>query len=490
VRAHVLPPALHWRILRFPTVATDKDRTMLDPVIARIDADLEAALGRWSELLRIPSVSTDPAYAADMRRAAAWLVKTFESLGFSAEIRETDGHPVMLAHYPGPGGDAPHLLYYGHYDVQPPDPVELWDSGPFEPTLVDGPHGRRMVARGAVDDKGQLMMWVEALRAWKTVHGSLPVEVTVLVEGEEEVGSRNLRPFLERYRDELGAADVCVVSDTTMWDVDTPAVTYTLRGLLYTEITCHGPSRDLHSGFYGGMVANPLNVLANVVSRLHDEYGRVRLPGFYDDVVEPSAAERAAWDGLNFDADAFLEEVGVDTPGGGEVDRNPLERLWSRPTCDVNGMIGGFTGAGAKTVIPASASAKVSFRLVPDQDPEAIVRGLRRYLDEHTAAGCRCELEVHSAAPAIRIPTESPYLRAARAAMGSVYEREAVLIGCGGSIPIAAWARDLLGIDTLLMGFSLEDDGMHSPNEKFEVTCFERGTKSHAALLAQLAARD
>ena len=460
---------------------------MLESVLRRIDDDLEGAIERWSELLRIPSVSTDPAYADDARRAAQWLIGTLEDLGFEVELYETDGHPIVLGRHPGPGDDAQHLLYYGHYDVQPPDPLDLWHSGPFEPTLVDGPHGRQMVARGAVDDKGQLMMWVEALRAWQAEHGSLPARTTVLIEGEEEVGSKHLRPFLEQHREELSSADVCVVSDTTMWDVDTPAVTYTLRGLLYTEIACHGPTRDLHSGFYGGVITNPLNALTHVLAQLHDSHGRVRIPGFYDDVREPGAAEKQDWLDLDMDEGAFLEGAGVTVGGAGEDDRTVLERLWSRPSGDINGLFGGYTGEGAKTVIPTHGTAKVSFRLVPDQDPDAIAAALREFLDTHTPAGCRCDLTIHSAAPAIRIDPESPWLRAAREAMGTIYGRDGALIGCGGSIPIAAWARDILGIDTLLMGFSLEDDGMHSPNEKFEVTCFERGTKSHAALLERLA---
>lgn len=458
---------------------------MLDPVLARIDAGLEESIERWSQLLRIPSVSTDPAYADDIRRAAQWLVETLEPLGFTVEIRETDGHPVVLGRHPGPGGDVPRLLYYGHYDVQPPEPLEAWDAGPFEPTLVEGPHGRRMVARGAVDDKGQLMMWVEALRAWHAEHGDLPVAATVLLEGEEEVGSRNLRAFLERTKDEL-AADVCVVSDTTMWDIDTPAITYTLRGLLYTEVTMHGPGRDLHSGFYGGAVDNPLNALGRIIGRLQDDAGRVQVPGFYDEVEEPSADELAAWHGLDMDEQGFLAGAGVAVMGGGEADRGLLERLWSRPTCDVNGLLGGFTGAGAKTVIATHGSAKISFRLVSHQDPEKIADGFRRFLDANTPAGCRCDMEIHSAAPAIRIPTGSTWLQAARNALATQYDRDVVLMGCGGSIPIAAWAKELLGMDTLLMGFSLEDDGMHSPNEKFEITCFHRGMRTHAALLEEL----
>ena len=458
---------------------------MLDPVLRHIDNGLEESIGRWSELLRIPSVSTDPAYEPSMREAAQWLRDQLAPLGFEVDIRETEGHPVVIGHHPGPGGDATHVLYYGHYDVQPPDPLEEWDNAPFEPTLVDGPHGRKMVARGAVDDKGQLMMWFEALRAWHAEHGGLPVAVTVLLEGEEEVGSRNLRPVLERYRDEL-AADVCVVSDTAMWDIDTPALTYTLRGLLYTELTCRGPGHDLHSGFYGGAVGNPLNALSRVLGALHDDSGRIRIPGFYDDVVEPSEEELSNWRSLNMDEEGFLSSAGVSTSGGGETDRSLLERTWSRPSCDINGIIGGFTGTGAKTVIPREASAKVSFRLVPDQDPERIIEAFRQFINDNTPAGCTIDLRIDSAAPAIRIPTTSPYLQAAKKALGSVYDREALLLGCGGSIPIAAWARDILGIDTLLMGFSLADDGMHSPNEKFEVTCFHRGMRAHAALLEEL----
>ena len=458
---------------------------MLESVLQRIDNGLEGSIERWSELLRIPSVSTDPAYEGAMRQAAQWLQDELAPLGFRIDIRETEGHPVVIGHHDGPGGDATHVLYYGHYDVQPPEPLEEWRNEPFEPTLEDSPHGRKMVARGAVDDKGQLMMWVEALKAWHAEHGGLPIQVTVLLEGEEEVGSKNLRPVLERYQNEL-KADVCVVSDTGMWDVDTPAVTYTLRGLLYTELTCRGPGHDLHSGFYGGAIENPINGLTRVLGALQGDQGRVQVPGFYDDVVEPSEEELAAWRALNMDDAGFLASAGVTTPGGGEADRSLLERVWSRPSCDINGIIGGFTGNGAKTVIPREASAKVSFRLVPDQDPDRIIEGLRRFIDAHTLAGCSIELTVHSAAPAIRIPTESRYLKAALSALDQVYEREPALLGSGGSIPIAAWARDILGIDTLLMGFSLEDDGMHSPNEKFEVTCFHRGMRAHAALLEQL----
>jgi len=457
----------------------------LDRVLARVDADFEAALERWKDLLRIPSVSTDPEHDADTRRAAQWMADQLAELGFEASVRDTPGHPMVVGHHPGPGGDAPHLLYYGHYDVQPPDPVEEWDSGPFEPTLVDGPHGRRMVARGAVDDKGQLMTFVEAFRAWRAEHGTLPVKVTVFFEGEEESGSPSLKPFLEQHKQELGA-DVCVISDTGAWDVATPALTTQLRGLLYTELTVDGPDHDLHSGLYGGAVPNPLNALGRAIAALHDDHGHIAIPGFYDAVVEPDERTREQWRALDFDADAFLRGVGVDAAGG-EQDRGVLEKIWARPTCDVNGMIGGYTGTGAKTVLPARAAAKISFRLAPDQDPDTVAELLRAYLHGVVPAGCRWDLIVHSGAPAIRVPTDSPYVQAAREALTTAYGRDALLIGCGGSIPVVGMVKEVLGMDSLLMGFGLADDRMHSPNEKFEVRCFENGIKAHAALLDRVA---
>lgn len=457
---------------------------MIERVLEQVERDLQGAIGRWSELLRIPSVSTDPAYRPSMTEAATWLVDYLKALDFTAEIRDTAGHPVVVGHHDGPGGNEPHLLYYGHYDVQPPDPAELWDSDPFTPTIVDGDKGPRMVARGAVDNKGQLMTFLEAMRAWKEVHGHLPCPVTVLIEGEEEVGSRNLRPFLEAHREEL-SADICIVSDTSTWDIDTPALTTRLRGLLYTELVCYGPSHDLHSGFYGGAITNPLNALSQILGSLHDENGRVTLPGFYDSVNEADREECIAWRSLDFDEARFLREAGVSVSGG-ERGRGLLERLWARPSCDINGLIGGYTGAGAKTVIPSEGRAKISFRLVPDQDPEIIAAELEWFVDQATPPGCQCELEIHSSAPAVRVPTESPYVQAAEAALRSVYGRDPVLIGCGGTIPIVAWVQEILGLDTLLMGFGLEDDRMHSPNEKFELRSFENGVRSHVALLERL----
>lgn len=459
--------------------------SQLTPVLHRIDTELESALARWAEFLRIPSVSTDPAYNDRTREAAQWLSDQLSEIGFQSGLRETPGHPMIVAHHPGPGPDAPHVLYYGHYDVQPPDPLDEWETGPFEPTLVDGPRGKRMVARGAVDDKGQLMTFVEAFRAWQAVHGTLPVRVTAFFEGEEETGSPSLRPFLEANRDEL-RADVCVVSDTGSWDVETPAITTRLRGLLYTELHVRGPSHDLHSGLYGGAVPNPLNALAHILGRLHDSHGRIAIPGFYDAVAEPDAETLAQWKGLGGDEAEFLAGAGVERPSG-EVDRHLLERIWSRPTCDINGMIGGYTGAGSKTVIPAKASAKISFRLVPDQTPDKIADAFKQFIAAHAPPACQWTLDVHNGAPGHVIPADSPYLRAALDALETVYGKKAAMIGCGGSIPVVGMMKTVLGVDTLLMGFGLEDDRMHSPNEKFEVRCFENGMRSHAALLDRLA---
>jgi len=456
----------------------------LEPVLARLNANRDPAIERWKELLRIPSIGTDPTRNADTRRAAEWLVSNLRSIGFEASLRETAGQPMVVGHHPGPdGADAPHILYYGHYDVQPVEPLELWLSPPFEPTMVTTERGPRIVARGAVDDKGQVMTWLEALRAWQEVHGQLPVRVSVFLEGEEESGSPSLVPFLEAHRDEL-RADVCVVSDTGMWDIDTPAIATMLRGLIYVELTLSGPSRDLHSGMYGGAVPNPLNVLTRVLGQLHDGEGRVRIPGFYDQVRELEEARQ--WATLPFDEAEFLGSAGIRAPQG-EAGRSTLERVWSRPTCDINGIWGGYTGPGSKTVIPATASAKLSCRLVPEQDPERILAGLREFLDARTPADCHWEIATHGLSPAIRLPADSPYLRAAKQALEAVFERPPLMVGMGGSIPAVEAIKRLLGMDSLLVGFGLKDDLVHSPNEKFELRCFEAGMRTHTRLLAELA---
>jgi len=454
-------------------------------VLDHIEATLDAARERWFDFLRIPSVSAQPAHAADCRAAASWVRDQLGAMGFDAALHATPGHPIVLGRHPGPGGQAPHLLFYGHYDVQPAEPLELWTSPPFDPAVSEGPHGPRVVARGAVDDKGQVMMWIEALRAWHAVHGALPVRVTALIEGEEEVSSPNLEPFLTAHRDAL-RADVAIISDTGMWDIDTPAITTRLRGIAYVEVVVHAARRDLHSGLFGGSALNPANLLARILGELVDAEGRVQLPGFYDGVAEVPPVLAAEWAALGFDESAFLGGIGLSEPAG-ERGRPALERLWARPTADVNGLWGGYQGPGSKTVIAAEAGAKVSFRLVPGQDPAAIVEAFRAFVNARLPADARAEIEVFGTALGIEIASESRFIQAARDVLGKEYGRPAVLIGSGGSIPVVESMRRLLGMDSLLMGFGLDDDQVHSPNEKFEWRCFHKGLRSHARLLGKLA---
>jgi acetylornithine deacetylase/succinyl-diaminopimelate desuccinylase-like protein len=456
-----------------------------DKLLAAIDADHDAAVGRLMDWLRIPSVSAQPQHAADCVRAAEWVRDELTAIGFTASLRATPAHPVVVAHHPGPGGDAPHLLYYGHYDVQPADPFELWTSPPFEPRIVDGPHGKRVVARGAVDDKGQTLMWIEALRAWHRIAGGPPCAITAVIEGEEEIGSPNLAAFLAANRDEL-KADAAVISDTGMWDIETPALTTRLRGMCYVQLDLKAASRDLHSGQYGGSALNPLNLITRILGELHDANGRIQLPGFYEGVAELSAEQRAAWQALGFSEHDFLADIGLSVPVG-EKDRGPLERLWARPTADINGIWGGYTGAGSKTVIPSEAHAKVSFRLVPGQDHTQVLDRFRAFVQARLPADATAEFQVFSASPGIEVAADSRFIRAAQAALREEYGRPAAMIGGGGSIPVVSSLKDILGLDTVLMGFGLEDDQMHSPNEKFELRCFHGGTRSHARLLAKLA---
>jgi acetylornithine deacetylase/succinyl-diaminopimelate desuccinylase-like protein len=460
---------------------------LLTPVLRQLESNDADAVARYIDFLRIPSVSTDPAFAGDIARAAAWLQDELTELGFKVEIRPTANHPVVIGKDHSAGPSAPHILYYAHYDVQPADPWDLWDSPPFEPVIVEAEHGPRVVARGAVDDKGQLRTVVEAMRAWKQVHGNFPVRITLLFEGEEEIGSKNLRPFLKTYKDEL-SADIAVITDTNAWDVKTPAITTSLRGLLYTELKVRGPSRDLHSGLYGGSAVNPIHVLTELVAKLHDEHGAITIPGFYDGVQPIDAATRAAWAALNFDEGRYLRDVGLDHSGG-ERNIGALERLWARPTCDVNGLWAGDTGVGAKTVIPSEAHAKISFRLIAGQEPEQIADLFRAFLKAHVPDGIHWELDVHSSARGFRLNTESDWLSAARRALKTIFGREAVLAGGAGSIPVVEWLKVELGLDSVMLGFGLEDDRIHSPNEKFELVCFRNGMKSHAAFLAELAAK-
>ncbi len=374
----------------------------LAAVLHHADASLEASRGRLFDLLRIPSISAQPDHRQDCIRAAEWVRDQLTGLGFRAEVRPTAGHPVVVGHHPAPPDyQGPRILFYGHYDVQPVDPLELWRSPPFDPQLADGPHGKRFVARGAVDDKGQVMMFIEALRAWKEAGGGIPAHITAIIEGEEEVGSANLEPFLIANKNEL-AADLALISDTGMWDIDTPAISTTLRGMTYTQVTLKAANRDLHSGLFGGSALNPINALAKILGSLQDENGRTQLPGFYDKVKPLTNAQRAQWDALGFDERAFLGKVGLTEPSG-ERGYSALERLWARPTADINGIWGGYTGAGSKTVIAAEASAKVSFRLVPDQDPNEVFEQFKQFVNDRLPPGATVEFEGYSRSPGIEV---------------------------------------------------------------------------------------
>ncbi|MDA8870715.1 dipeptidase [Rhizobiaceae bacterium] len=460
----------------------------LGKTLAAIDADHDNALERLKALLRIPSISTDPAYKADVKRAAQVLVDDLTGLGFDASLRETPGHPMVVAHHDGPapvdGKSAPHVLFYGHYDVQPVDPIELWDTDPFEPTIRDG----KLFARGASDDKGQLMTFVEACRGYKSATGGLPCRVTIFFEGEEESGSPSLEPFLDAAADEL-RADIALVCDTSQWNADTPAITTALRGMSSDELVIHAASRDLHSGYYGGAAANPIHVLTKILADLHDDTGAVTLEGFYDGVEETPDDVKAGWDKLTAVKDTLLSEVGLSVPSG-EKGRSALENTWARPTAEVNGITGGYTGDGFKTVIPARASAKVSFRLVGQQDPDKVAAAFRARVDARLPADCRAEWHPHGRNPASQLPWDLPQLTKAAQALTDEWGAEAAIIAGGGSIPVVGNFKRQLGMDSLLIGFALSDDAIHSPNEKYELRSFQKGTRSWARVLAALAQGD
>ncbi|MEM6846452.1 MAG: dipeptidase [Pseudomonadota bacterium] len=456
----------------------------IDSILNRVDTDLDASLDRLFELLKIPSISTDPAYTADCRRTAEFLAADLATLGLSAEVRDTIGHPIVLAKSDGPD-NRPHILFYGHYDVQPVDPLELWETDPFAPRMAERPDGSKMiVARGAADDKGQVMTFVEALRAIKAVEGELPVKVTIMLEGEEESGSPSLPGFFAEAKDEL-QADAVFVCDTGMWDRDTPAITMSLRGNITITMTVRAADRDLHSGYFGGAARNPNSVVAKILAGLHDDAGRVTLPGFYDGVHEVDPRTLANWDSLGMTAGQFLGTVGLSRPAG-EEGRSILELVWSRPTCEVNGMSGGYSGAGFKTVIPAEAQAKVSFRLVGTQDPDKIIEAFKAYARELVPADCSVEFETHGSGPAIQVPADWPMLKTAQKVLAEEWQTQTAMIGVGGSIPIVHDFKTVLGMDALLIGFGLEDDRVHSPNEKYDLKSFHKGIRSWARLLAAL----
>ena len=457
----------------------------LDAVLNRIDQDIDHSVERLFALLRIASVSTDPAFKHQCKAAAEHVAADLKSIGFEATVRPTAGHPVVVGKSNGAAG--PRVLFYGHYDVQPVDPLNLWKTPPFEPRIETLSDGRKIiVARGACDDKGQAMTFIEACRAFKAVNGKLPLPITMMIEGEEECGSKNLFSFVRDNAAEF-KLDLALVCDTAMWDQKTPAVTTSLRGLVYEDVKIICADRDLHSGVFGGAAQNPLRLLSQILGDMWDDKGRVTIPGFYDGVKDLPADIKADLKSLDLTAEKFLGPIGLNKPAG-EQGRMVIEMVTTRPTAEINGMIGGYTGEGAKTVIPGEASAKVSFRLVGEQDPGKIRDAFRSFVRARLPADCKVEFGNFGLAPPIELSFDNPALTKARAVLAEEWGHKAVAVGAGGSIPIVADFKNVLGMDSLLVGFALDDDRVHSPNEKFDLKCYHKGIRSWARILDALSA--
>ncbi|MEX0613621.1 MAG: dipeptidase [Pirellulales bacterium] len=452
----------------------------MDDVQAYIETHRQSFENDLAALLRIASVSADSRQRAETRRAAEWVATQFKQLGLATELIETAGYPLVYAESP-PVPGTPVALVYGHYDVQPPEPLDEWITPPFEPTVRDG----NLYARGATDDKGQMLTHVKSVEAWIKSVGKLPVQVKFLIEGEEEVGSAHLAPFVKENREKL-ACDCIVISDCAQFAPGMPAITCGLRGIAYYELRLRGPRQDLHSGTFGGAVTNPANALVALLAALKDENGRIQVPGFYDDVVPLTDREREEFRALPLTDAQFMQQIGV-TGVSGEAGYTSLERRWARPTLDINGLTSGYQGEGAKTVLPARASAKFSFRLVPNQDPHKITASLRKSFEARLPPGIQMELIDHHGAPGVVVSLDSPYMAAAAVAIEAGFGRAPVFIREGGSIPIVTTFTRELGADVLLLGWGQNDDNTHSPNEKFSLDDYHRGTRASAHLWQELA---
>lgn len=453
----------------------------MDDILQHLQQRRDRSLAELFEFLRIPSVSADSAFAADVQRCAEWVRDAMTAAGLSAELISTPGHPIVYGErIEDPA--LPTVLVYGHYDVQPPDPLNEWTSPPFEPVVRDG----CIFARGATDDKGQLLTHLKSIEAWTTRRQALPVNVKVLIEGEEEVGSSNLENFLKANRERL-KADVAVISDTSQYGDGIPAVTCGLRGLVACEVRLTGPAKDLHSGIYGGSVANPVNALARMCGMLVGSDGKVQIPGFYDDVVELTPAEREAAAALPFSEAGYLAETGSSAVFG-EVGYTTLERRSSRPTCDINGFHGGYAGEGPKTIVPSRAVAKITCRLVPDMKPEKILTALESFLRSRCPPGIEFDFRRFHSCEAFVFDPRSVWMDAACEAVEQAFGQRPVLVREGGSIPVVLSFKQILGIDTLLLGWGRNSDNLHSPDEHFRVEDFHRGTLASACLWQNLSA--
>ena len=432
------------------------------------------------EFLRIPSVSADSQKQPEMLKAAGFVQQMLERAGLNAQIHETAGHPIVTGEWREAGAEAPTVLIYGHYDVQPPDPLDLWTTPPFDPQIRDG----KIYARGATDDKGQAITHILAVEAWMKTVGKLPVNAIFVIEGEEEVGSNNLDLFLEAKKEEY-ACDVAVVSDTSMYAPDLPAITYGLRGILACEVKVTGPNRDLHSGVFGGAVTNPINALTQMLSRVQDENGRILIPGFYDDVIELSDEERKQFSDLPFELADFKKDLNIEDVHG-EAGYSTTERRWARPTFDINGIYGGYQGEGPKTIVPAYAVAKITCRLVPDQNAKQLTAALKSMLESVCPPGIRMEFKDFHGCEGLVFNTSGDHFQAASRAIAHAFGQEPVFIREGGSIPVVASFEEIFGVETLLLGWGLNSDNLHSPNEHFHLANFHRGTLASAKLWEEL----
>ncbi len=452
-----------------------------DDVLGRIEREQQSYLEELKEYLRIPSISTDPAYRDDVLRCADFVVEKMKDAGLEARRIEVDGgYPLVYGEWTGAPGK-PTILFYGHYDVQPADPLELWDNPPFEPTIV----GDEIIARGATDDKGQSFAHLKAVAATLAERGSLPINVKFIIEGEEESGGEAIDHFVTRDGGELLACDAVFISDSAMYSPGQPSLIYGLKGMAYMEVKVSGPNRDLHSGSFGGAVTNPANALSQIIARLRDaETGKILIDGFYDDVLPLAEWERQEFASLPFDEEAYRKELEVPELFG-EEGYSTLERTWARPTCDVNGIFGGYAGEGAKTILPAWAGAKISMRLVPNQDPKKIEKLFTDYVHKVAPPGVEVEVTAHHGASPVLVETEGPIVEAAMSAMADIW-KQPVKVREGGSIPIVSTFSSVLGVPILLLGFGLSDDRLHSPNEKFNVSNFYGGIRAVARLLDRM----
>lgn len=459
-----------------------------EAVLAEIDQQFPESLKRVFELLRFPSVGTDPAHHADCRKTAEWLVAQLAAMGFKVGLRKTTGQPLVLGRYdPQGASDVPHVLFYGHYDVQPADPLELWTSPPFAPQIRKTKSRTDAIfARGASDDKGQLMTFLEASRSWLKVKGKLPFRLTVMIEGDEESDPSHIDTFLKAHARDF-PVDAAFICDTGMWDERTPAIDTRLRGCMGIEVTVIGPKVDLHSGLYGGPVQNPIKVLSRIIAAIHDARGRITVPGFYRGVKPISPRVRKQWESLKFPATRFLRDVGLSVPAG-EQGFSALEQMWARPTAEVNGIYGGYRGVGSKTVLPAEATAKLTFRLVEGQDPKKIRAAFKAFVKDRLPGDCKARFDDSGGdSSGIAVAEDTPWIRAARAALKAEFGREAVLTGAGYSIPVVESFKKHLKVDSLLVGFGQADDNAHSPDEKYDVDSFRHGIRTWARIIAQFA---